>query len=71
MLDINDPDMVGKKLTDEQIKSYIHTLQTAICQLGKDLQDIKKSLSRDKKDQWQYISDLGKKIEELESKCRK
>lgn len=69
--DLYDPDLVGKDLNDQQIRSLIHSLQVAIKQLGSDIESIKSRVDRDKKDQWQYISDLGKKIEEIDQRCQK
>jgi hypothetical protein len=59
--EIYDPEIIDKPLNDNQVKFLIYTLQEAVKQLGRDLQDIKISLARDKKDQWRMISELGDK----------
>jgi hypothetical protein len=59
--EIYDLEIINKPLNDDQIKFMIFTLQEAIKQIGRDLQEIKIYVARDKKDQWRMISELGEK----------
>ena len=67
------------ELTDEQVRSLINAIQTAIRQLGTDIttindkldqQNIQLSMTyetviRDMEDRWQYLSDITKTLEKV------